>query len=67
MIDKYRLAEADLVGFTSMFTQNVASFALARLLKESRPEIVIAMGGANCESPMGEEIARHVPAVDYVL
>jgi len=67
VIDKYRLAEADLVGFTSMFTQNVASFALARLLKERRPEIVTAIGGANCESPMGEEIARHVPAVDYVF
>lgn len=67
MIDKHRLAEADLVGFTSMFTQNVASFALARLLKERKPEIVTAMGGANCESPMGEEIARHVPAIDYVF
>lgn len=67
VIDRYRLAEADLVGFTSMFTQNAASFALARLLKEQKPDIVIAIGGANCESPMGEEIARNVPAVDYVF
>src|SRR5581483_8515619 len=30
----YRLAEADLVGFTSMFSQNLPSIALARLIKQ---------------------------------
>ncbi|HZF13327.1 MAG TPA: RiPP maturation radical SAM C-methyltransferase [Thermoanaerobaculia bacterium] len=67
LIDRHGLDRVDLVGFTSMFTQNVASFALARKLKSRRGDLVIAMGGANCESPMGEEIARHVPAVDYVF
>jgi ribosomal peptide maturation radical SAM protein 1 len=67
VVARYRLDEADLVGFTSMFSQNVASFALARRLKEERPDQVIAIGGANCESPMGEEIALHVPAIDYVF
>jgi ribosomal peptide maturation radical SAM protein 1 len=67
LIAKYRLADADLVGFTTMFGQNVASFALARKLKQRKPELVVAIGGANCESPMGEEIARNVDAVDYVF
>jgi ribosomal peptide maturation radical SAM protein 1 len=67
IVARYALDEADLVGFTSMFAQNVACFALARRLKEIRPEVVIALGGANCESPMGEEIALHVPVVDYVF
>lgn len=67
LIDKYRLHEADLVGFTSMFMQNVSSFAMARKLKARRPEIVTVMGGANCESPMGQVIARHVPQVDFVF
>jgi len=30
LIDKYKLDQADLVGFTTMFSQNVASFAMAR-------------------------------------
>jgi ribosomal peptide maturation radical SAM protein 1 len=67
IVARYALDEADLVGFTSMFAQNVACFALARRLKEMKPEIIVAMGGANCESPMGEEIALHVPVVDYVF
>jgi magnesium-protoporphyrin IX monomethyl ester (oxidative) cyclase len=67
MIASYRLDEADLVGFTSMFSQNAACFALARKLKERRPDQIIAIGGANCESPMGEEILRNVPAFDYVF
>lgn len=67
VISKYRLDEAQMVGLTSMFGQNVACFALARKLKEKVPSVVTALGGANCESPMGEEIVRHVPALDYVF
>jgi ribosomal peptide maturation radical SAM protein 1 len=67
VIAKYRLDQTDMVGFTSMFGQNVASFALARKLKERAPGLVTVLGGANCESPMGEEIARHVPVIDYVF
>lgn len=67
LIDRYALDQADIVGFTSMFTQNVASFAMARRLKRRRPEILIAMGGANCEAPMGREIVNHVDAVDFVF
>ena len=67
MIEEYKLAHADLVGFTSMFSQNAASFAMARRLKRLNPGIVTAMGGANCESPMGQEIARNVSHVDFVF
>jgi magnesium-protoporphyrin IX monomethyl ester (oxidative) cyclase len=67
VIAKYELDRVDMVGFTSMFGQNVACFALAHKLKERTPGLVATMGGANCESPMGEEIVRHVPALDYVF
>ncbi|ONF73756.1 RiPP maturation radical SAM C-methyltransferase [Amycolatopsis keratiniphila] len=67
LIDRYRLAEADLVGFSSMFAQHVPSIALARLLKRRRPEVLTLFGGANCEAPMGAVIAEHVDAVDYVF
>ncbi|MFL6313368.1 MAG: RiPP maturation radical SAM C-methyltransferase [Terriglobales bacterium] len=67
LIDQYHLDSYDMVGFTSMFCQNVASFALAKRLKQRKPEMVIVMGGANCESPMGEQIIKNVPEVDFVF
>jgi ribosomal peptide maturation radical SAM protein 1 len=67
IIAAYRLDEDDLVGFTSMFSQNVPSFALARQLKERKRNITIVMGGANCESPMGAEIAKNIEHIDFVF
>jgi len=67
LIDAYRLDQAHVVGLTSTFFQNAASFAMARRLKERNPEVVTVMGGANCETPMGEEIIRNVEAIDFVF
>jgi ribosomal peptide maturation radical SAM protein 1 len=67
LIDKYALDEARIVGFTALFEQNGAVFAMARRLKERNPDITIIIGGANCDSPMGEEIARNVEVIDYVF
>ena len=67
LIDKYAIAEADIVGFTSMFSQNVASFALARKLKNRKPKLITVMGGANCEAPMGQEIAKNFKPMDFVF
>ena len=67
LIARYRIDEADLVGFTSMFAQNVASFAMARRLKDRNPRIVTVMGGANCETSMGQEIAKQVKQIDFVF
>ncbi|KPL20953.1 MAG: hypothetical protein AMJ93_10755 [Anaerolineae bacterium SM23_84] len=67
LIDAHQLDQSQLVGFTSMFSQNVASFAMARKLKERNPAIITVMGGANCETPMGEVIARNVPHIDFVF
>jgi ribosomal peptide maturation radical SAM protein 1 len=67
LIDTYQLDRADLVGFTSMFSQNVASLAMARKLKERNPGLITVMGGANCETPMGEEIVANAQSVDFVF
>lgn len=67
LITKYQLEQMELVGFTSMFSQNLASIALAKKLKQRNPHIVIVMGGANCESPMGQEIVKNVEQVDFVF
>ncbi len=67
LIDQTAIEQADIVGFTSMFMQNVASFAMARKLKDRNPHLVTVMGGANCESPMGQEIVLNVKQIDYAF
>ena len=67
LIRKYSLTQNELVGFTSMFMQNVASFSLAKKIKDKNKDITVIMGGANCESPMGQVIVRYVDAIDYVF
>lgn len=67
LADKYRLAEADLLGFSSMFAQNVPSLAMARLVKDRSPEVITLLGGANCEAPMGAVLAEHADQLDFVF
>lgn len=67
LIAKYDLANDDLVGFTSMFCQNVASFAMAKKIKDQNPNIITVVGGANCEAPMGAYLARNVKQIDYAF
>lgn len=67
IIEKYHLLECDVVGMSSTFSQNIASFALARRIKQKRPECIVMMGGANCEYPMGNEIIKHMEDIDYVF
>jgi ribosomal peptide maturation radical SAM protein 1 len=56
-----------LVGFTSMFQQNIASLALAARVKARHPHLTIAFGGANWEDPMGVALQRRFPFVDLVF
>ncbi len=67
LLKKFQLDQEDLVGFTSMFSQNLPSFAMARLLKESNEQVVTVIGGANCESPMGPVLATRIEQLDYVF
>lgn len=67
LISKHDLEHAQLVGFTSVFMQNTASFAMARKLKQRNPELITVIGGANCEFPMGAVIAQQVKHIDYVF
>ena len=60
-------AGATVVGFSSTFQQNTASFALARRLKERYPGIVTVFGGANFEGEMGLELVRSVDCVDFAV
>jgi magnesium-protoporphyrin IX monomethyl ester (oxidative) cyclase len=66
-IDKHHLLDADVVGFTLLFCQTVASFAMARRLKTRKPSIVTLVGGASCEGEMGQVFSERVSQIDYVF
>ena len=59
---RYRVA-----GFTSTFAQTVPSLALAAALRRRHPHLVVVFGGANLEGPMGREMVRSMPCVDYAV
>ena len=56
-----------LVGFTSVFQQNVASLALAERVKRKFPDLDIAFGGANWEEKMGAALQAEFPFVDLAF
>ena len=66
-LDVLLTAAPRIVGFTSVFQQQVAALALARRLKQARPEVVIVFGGANVEGVMGAEAVRQFPFVDAAV
>ena len=59
-------ANPRIVGLTSTFQQNMPCFALARRIKALRPDILVIMGGGNCEAEMGLEIKSQCSFVDAV-
>lgn len=67
LVERHDLASYDVVGFTSMFAQTAGSVALARMIKQRNPAAVTVIGGANCEPPMGRELAAGVPVLDFVF
>lgn len=60
-------ASFGVVGFSSCFEQNTASFALARRLKARHPHLTILFGGANFDGEMGIEWVRSMPFIDYAV
>jgi len=59
--------EYALVGFTSTFTQNLSSLALASRIKKSHPRALIAFGGANWEGEMGIALHEEYRFVDFAV
>lgn len=60
-------AQPKVVGLTSSYHQHLACLALAKRIKEQRPDVVVVLGGANCNEPMGAETFRQFPFVDAVV
>ena len=57
----------DVIGFTSVYSQQVASLALALRIKERFPKKLVVFGGANCDGRMGKALLRLFPWVDWVF
>jgi ribosomal peptide maturation radical SAM protein 1 len=55
-----------IVGCSSTFSQQTASLALLRRIRELDPEVVTIIGGANVESTMGASVLRAFPWIDVV-
>lgn len=55
------------VGFSTVFQQNIASLVLAKILKAREPSLKILFGGGNCDGQMGQAIHECFPWVDFVV
>lgn len=65
MVD--RLAGFAVVGIATTFYQNLAALALARRLKQRRPDVLVMLGGANCDGEMGATLLEQFGFVDCVF
>jgi ribosomal peptide maturation radical SAM protein 1 len=55
------------VGFSTVFQQNIASLVLAKILKARDPSLKIVFGGGSCDGPMGQAMHECFPWVDFVI
>jgi ribosomal peptide maturation radical SAM protein 1 len=67
MLDEIPWGDYRVVGFTSTFQQNTASFALAAAIKRRYPHVCTVFGGANFEVGMGQELTRTIDCIDYAV
>ena len=56
-----------IIGFSTVFQQNVASLVLAKILKARDPSLTIVFGGGNCDGPMGAALHECFPWIDVVV
>ena len=67
LVETVDWSQFKVVGFTSTFQQNTASFALAAALKRRYPHLITVFGGANFEDEMGLELTRTIACIDYTI
>lgn len=61
------VGKPDIIGITSTLLQRQAALALAKKIRQLDATVDIVMGGADCETPMGEELLRNYPFLDDVF
>nr|AFU90405.1 radical SAM-dependent protein [Streptomyces sp. WMMB 272] len=60
-------SDPDVIGFTSMFSQNGPTLAVAERLRAEGYPGVIVLGGSNCEGSMGRALLANYPTVEAVV
>jgi magnesium-protoporphyrin IX monomethyl ester (oxidative) cyclase len=67
-VDEIENVRPHVLGFTTMFSQNCSSLAVARRVKErlGKDAPAIIFGGSNCEGIMGYTMLKVFPWIDYV-
>ena len=67
VVDEILIYDPEIVGFSSVFEQNLASIALVRRVKATAPGVVTVLGGSNADDPMGAALADLVSELDFVF
>ena len=67
LADRIVAKKPKIVGCSSVFQQHCASLALLKRIHELDPEIILLMGGANCEGEMGVQTLESFPWVDCIV
>lgn len=67
LVDEFPWEDVAVVGFSSTFQQNAASFALGRRLKQCYPHLITVYGGANFDGEMGPELVRKIDWIDVAV
>ncbi|MGA3109066.1 MAG: RiPP maturation radical SAM C-methyltransferase [Candidatus Bathyarchaeia archaeon] len=67
-VDDITRINPKILGFSTMFSQNCSSLAVARRIKERQGANapIVIFGGSNCEGIMGYSMLKLYPWIDYV-
>jgi ribosomal peptide maturation radical SAM protein 1 len=65
--DELLAGKPRIIGFSTVFQQNIASLVLAKILKAMDPSLTIVFGGGNCDGPMGAALHECFPWIDVVV
>src|SRR5262249_23939495 len=65
--DEVLAGKPRIVGFSTVFQQNIASLVLAKILKTRDPSLTIVFGGGNCDGPMGAALHECFAWIDVVV
>ncbi|WP_040700659.1 RiPP maturation radical SAM C-methyltransferase [Nocardia vinacea] len=64
---RYFIEQCEVVGFTLTIAQTAASLAWAKIIKVLAPDVIVVMGGSQCEDPMGLALFDAVPDIDIMV
>lgn len=66
-LDEVMSFEPEVIGFSSVFQQQLAALSLAKRIRAALPNINIIFGGSNCEGLMGMELLKQFAFIDIVV